>query len=213
MLCAFNNVQLRWPHIAPWIYLVSDQSLPKASVQFSVKSGDLVWLRGANGVGKTTWMRMVAGLLPMSGDISWCAPIARRELVHGFFRPFLPSLDEYVQCDLMVAQEFLRRMQSPIQPALLDKLLCRFGLLAVRYYPVHALSSGQRLRLSLVPLCYTQYSIWLLDEPFAHLDDVACQLVRSLMSTHRARGGVVFLASHFVEELVDKTIELSRSHV
>ena len=88
MLCSFNGVQLQWPRVVPWIYLVSDQSSPKASVEFSVNSGDLVWLRGANGVGKTTWMRMVAGLLPMSGDISWCAPIARWELMHGFFRPF-----------------------------------------------------------------------------------------------------------------------------
>ena len=213
MLCSFDQVQLRWPNVVPWDYCVSGRSPSVKSAHFSVETGDLIWLFGANGVGKSTWMRLVAGLLPMSGDISWCARVTPCSLVHGFFRPSLPSLDECVTCDLMISREYLCRMQSMIPSVLLMDLLSRFGLLSVRHYPIHALSSGQRLRLSLVPLCYTRQAIWLLDEPFSHLDMDACQLIRSSIAMHRARGGVVFLASHVPVVSADKSIELTRSCV
>ena len=87
MLCSFDQVQLRWPNVVPWGYCVSGRSPSVKSAHFSVEAGDLIWLFGANGVGKSTWMRLVAGLLPMSGDISWCARVTPCSFVHGFFRP------------------------------------------------------------------------------------------------------------------------------
>lgn len=150
-----------------------------------VAAGEVVHLRGRNGVGKTSLLEVLAGLRPaLSGTVA-------REALHwlGHRNGLTPSLSvlQNLQfwCGLNGAAE------ARISPA-----LERLGLYRLRHRDARTLSAGQKRRSALARLLVSPRPLWLLDEPLSGLDAGGLALFGELMQAHVARGGAALVTSH-----------------
>jgi len=160
-------------------------------LNLTVQPGQVVWVRGANGQGKTSLLRLLAGLSrPEAGRIDHDAGRERVYIGHA----------NALKDDLTVTESlrFLSRLHGFDTAAdALDAALRRFGLHSRRQAPVRTLSQGQRRRVALARLCLAPaHALWLLDEPFDALDAEGVQALNSLLAEHAGRGGSVLLTSH-----------------
>jgi heme exporter protein A len=161
-------------------------------LQLDVKPGQVVWLRGANGRGKTSLLRLLAGLsTPEAGQVIWQG--SRRQLVYIAHANALKE-------DLTVLESlrFLARLHGRDESdASLVEALQLFGMASRRQAPVRTLSQGQRRRVALSRLAIgAAPSVWILDEPFDSLDTEGIATLNALLTHHAARGGSVVLTSH-----------------
>ena len=166
-----------------------------APTSFVVAAGAIVWLRGANGQGKTTLLRTLAGLsAPSAGKIVWAgAP----ELAP---RPLYLAHANALKEDLTVAESlrFLLHLGgSRVEGGDVDAALERFGMTSRKDAFVRTLSQGQRRRVALARLAAErELRPWLLDEPFDALDAAGVDLLAAVIAGHARRGGCVVLTSH-----------------
>jgi heme exporter protein A len=169
-------------------------------VHLSVAPGHLIWLRGSNGRGKTSLLRLVTGLAsPEKGQVLWDGePIRksetyRSELVHIGHANALKD-------DLTVAESlaFLARIHGrEVSAQTLQGALELFGLSSRRRAPVRTLSQGQRRRVALGRLALeSRPGLWVLDEPFDALDIEGMERLNALLAIHQGRGGSALLTSH-----------------
>ena len=153
-------------------------------LSFTVKAGEALHITGANGTGKTTLMRTLAGLTtPYAGEV-------QREGELGLLdeRPAL-DLDQ----PLGKALGFWARIDACADPSGAFSALGLRGLLEV---PVRYLSTGQRKRAGLAALLSRNVPIWLLDEPLSGLDVAAIETVTRLIELHVQEDGIALIASH-----------------
>jgi heme exporter protein A len=169
-----------------------------ARLDFAVDAGEMLVLRGANGSGKSSLLRVMAGLTPaVSGDLRWGdSAIAADRLAHHA-RCHYVSHQDAVKPALTV-RENLRLWQglrggSPFNA---DFALDRMGLVRLADLPARLLSAGQRRRLALSRLAAIAAPLWLLDEPATALDSDGVTRLHDLLREHLAGGGRVVLSSH-----------------
>ncbi len=172
-----------------------------SNLAFSAGPGQIVWIRGANGQGKTTLLRTLAGLsAPEAGEIAWQDSTPQRRLV---YLAHANALKE----DLTVAESlrFLLALAGDVPTSVeLDDALARFGLASRRHAPVRTLSQGQRRRVALARLAVPAApATWLLDEPFDALDAAGIETLNALLAEHARRDGCVVLTSHVPLTLAD----------
>ncbi len=168
-----------------------------AGLTFSISSGEAVVLRGHNGSGKTTLLRLMAGLNRKSaGELAWNGAEIHDFEAHSALLRFIGHLDA-VKPALTVAEnlEFWRNLWG-YPPVDVKQAAQRLGLGALADFPARLLSAGQRHRLSLARLLVAPAPLWLLDEPGNALDDASLQALAGIIADHRARGGMVVIASH-----------------
>jgi heme exporter protein A len=164
-------------------------------VSFSVASGESLTIRGRNGAGKSSLLRMVAGLVRIAaGNLALEGGDPERtvgEQAHylGHQDALKPSLS--VGENLRFWAGFFG--QNPI---VLDAPLEAVGLDALADLPAAYLSAGQRRRLSIARLLAVKRPIWLLDEPMSTLDAAAQQRLIGFMRAHLAGGGLILAATH-----------------
>jgi heme exporter protein A len=176
-----------------------------AALGFVVHAGEIVWLRGANGQGKTTLLRTLAGLsAPDEGTIVWDKATAAR--------PFLYIAHANALKEDLSATESLHFLmglsgQRPL-PGEIDAALDRFAMAGRRHALVRTLSQGQRRRVALARLAVARApATWLLDEPFDALDAAGIDTLDALLCEHARRGGSTVLTSH-VALTIDDPIPL-----
>ncbi|WP_247660931.1 heme ABC exporter ATP-binding protein CcmA [Ideonella alba] len=173
-----------------------------SGVGLRLRAGQALWLRGANGSGKTSLLRLLAGLAPAaSGRIDRQAPVAY--LGHS------NALKD--ELNVGEALRFLCSLHGPVpEEARLRAVLERVGLGRRLAFPVRKLSQGQRRKLALARLWLGEARIWLLDEPYDALDREACALLDQVLQDHRQAGGAVVLTSHQAVHLPGlETLDLS----
>lgn len=166
-----------------------------SGLSFTLAPGQIVWLRGANGQGKTTLLRTLAGLSDAeAGRIAWREPQA---VGRALYLAHANALKEELS-----AAESLRFLQllgdgTASEPGVVDAALARVGLASRRDAPVRTLSQGQRRRVALARLALPgAASTWLLDEPFDALDAGGVEILNALLGEHARRGGGIVLTSH-----------------
>jgi heme exporter protein A len=168
-------------------------------VSFALYSGELLQVVGPNGVGKTSLLRCVAGLLPTeSGEIAWQG----QQLPAGnddFHRQlaYLAHVNG-LKPDL-TALENLRYGVSIRRAAPTEELLETLQLLQIAAcadLPVRALSAGQKRRVALARVMLTRASLWILDEPITNLDKAGIELFESRIAEHMRSGGMILTAAH-----------------
>jgi len=154
-------------------------------VDLTLDAGQTIVVLGPNGCGKTTLLRLLAGILrPAEGRLERLAPVA--------FLGHLPAVKGELNCRENLA--FIQRFHGGggLTPG---RALARVGLAGRGLRPARALSAGQKRRLGLAGLLVARRPIWLLDEPYASLDTEGAGLVDELLDEQRQRGGVV-LSTH-----------------
>ena len=166
-----------------------------AGISFVVGPGEALLLLGANGVGKTTLIRAVAGLLaPAAGSIRIDGGHAERSV--GEQCHYIGHLNG-VKASLTVAENaaFWARFLGR-KPEGIDAALAAFGLASLRDIPAASLSAGQQRRWGLARVLLAHRPIWLLDEPTVALDHAAVEALTRVVAEHLAAGGLVIAATH-----------------
>lgn len=171
-----------------------------SDLNFVLEPGWLLHVRGANGSGKTSLLRLVAGLtLPAAGEVQWNghAINADAEGYRGslFYLGHAPALkDDFSAVENLCLAS--RLAGEHIDEELACETLGRWGLKGRTHLPCRSLSQGQRRRVGLARLALTTRPLWLLDEPLASLDAEATALLESLLERHLAQGGLALLTTH-----------------
>ena len=152
----------------------------------AARAGDVIWIRGANGCGKSSLLRLVAGLLTiMSGTI------------HAEGRMALA--DENLALDANVPLGAALRFWADLDGASADArhaALTDMDLQNLLHIPVRFLSTGQRKRASIARVLASNADIWLMDEPYNGLDSANCARLDQAIIARAASGGIVLVAAH-----------------
>ena len=172
-----------------------------SGLSLEVKPGELLRVRGANGAGKTSLLRMLCGLLlPSAGQVLWCEqPLAAQREKFGENLVYLGHAaalkDELSPLENLLDTSALRG-QAPDTLAALAALQSA-GLRGHERTAARRLSQGQRRRSALARLAMSQSApLWILDEPFNALDTAANAWLTGLIEAHLKSNGMVVLTSH-----------------
>jgi heme exporter protein A len=166
-----------------------------SGLSFTLSGGQALEVTGRNGAGKSSLLRMIAGLVRIAGGRLVLeggepdAAIAEQAHYLGHHDALKPSLS--VSENLRFWAEFLGAGRQAVQPAL-DGV----GLGPLADLPATYLSAGQKRRLSLARLIAVQRPIWLLDEPTSALDAPSQMRLAEMMHSHLTGGGMIVAAAH-----------------
>jgi heme exporter protein A len=170
-----------------------------SGLDFEASSGEALAIIGANGSGKTSLLRMIAGLLAIAdgsiglegGETELTLPEQAHYLGHrDALKPALSVIE-----NLAFWRDFLGG-EPPDAKDSLKQSLSAVGLDHAVHLPAAYLSAGQRRRLSVARLLTVRRPIWLLDEPTNALDVAGQGMFAGLMTDHLARGGLIVAATH-----------------
>jgi heme exporter protein A len=165
-----------------------------------VASGECLHVRGANGAGKTSLLRQVAGLsTPTAGEVRWnataigaCRDAYRSALVYvGHAAGTKGELSALENLRFAAALDGVELDEDDAAAA-----LDRVGLGGREDLPVRDMSQGQRRRVALSRLVWRKAPLWVLDEPLTALDAPAVDLLGALLQSHVDQGGLVVMTSH-----------------
>jgi heme exporter protein A len=171
-----------------------------AGLSFRVESGQALVVSGANGSGKSSLLRVMAGLTPSyEGWLGWGEePIAADPDGHRRRVAYLGHQDA-VKLAFTVAENlrfWLAYGGADAGRAEIERVLARLDLARLLDTPARYLSQGQRRRLALARVIGGRAPLWLLDEPANGLDDASVGLLIEALARHREEGGMVVAALH-----------------
>ena len=164
-------------------------------LDFEASAGEVLAVTGRNGSGKTSLLRMIAGLLTIAdgsigledGERELTLPEQAHYLGHrDALKPALSVIE-----NLTFWRDFLGGEAFDARKSLID-----VGLDHAIDLPAAYLSAGQRRRLSIARLLAVRRPIWLLDEAANALDAAGQNMFAALMNDHLARGGLIVAATH-----------------
>jgi heme exporter protein A len=164
-------------------------------ISFAVAAGEALVLTGANGVGKTTLLRAVAGFLPLADGRVRLEGVADDSPL-GDFCHYVGHLNG-VKRSLTVL-ETLRFFSSFLggDAARADTAARSLNLDGLLDVPSGYLSAGQKRRLALARLVCAERPVWVMDEPTVSLDTASQDLLARIVNAHLAGGGMVLAATH-----------------
>jgi heme exporter protein A len=167
-----------------------------SAIGFALEKGQALIVTGPNGVGKSTLLRVVAGLLPVA---------AGRLLIEGGLADF-PSVAS--ACHYLGHQNAMKTALSVVENLRFwrgfagadflsaEEALETVGLDGIGHLPFGYLSTGQRRRAAIAKLLVSRRPLWLLDEPTAGLDKASEGRFAALMAQHCGEGGIIIAATH-----------------
>lgn len=161
-----------------------------AGLSFALQAGQALQLVGSNGIGKSSLIRILAGLMPAyAGTVEVAGALG---LVDE-----RPALDPHLPLGQALA--FWQRLDGPH-----DNRAADLGLAELMDVPVRYLSTGQKKRAALARLIGQAAPVWLLDEPLNGLDTRGAALVMDMVAGHCREGGIAVIASHQPFDVADK---------
>lgn len=169
-------------------------------LSFTANPGELIELRGANGSGKTSLLRILSGLAaPAEGEVRWQGKTIG-SLGEEYSEAIAYLAHQNGVKDELTATENLRIANGVAGNALSKHearaILEQVGLGHQHNLPVRSLSAGQRRRVALARFLTSKGKLWLLDEVLTSLDDTAVKLTRRFINDHLSNGGIAIMATH-----------------
>ena len=157
------------------------------NISFSLASGQLLHLQGENGKGKTTLLKLLAGLMePTAGEIQY----SEQTVCYVGHKTGVSTL-------LTVKEHwFLELLHERSDGVSFESAIVQFGLKGTEHSVCGLLSAGQRRRVGLLRLLVSKAKLWLLDEPFSALDAQSTGILKALIDVHLSTQGMVILTSH-----------------
>lgn len=174
-----------------------DDRLLFEQLSFELQAGEILQIEGQNGSGKTSLLRILCGLAPLTtGTLVW------REgnvSTSNYLRELLYVGHQAGIKTTLTAVENLLWMQA-LHPLLykcsIQTALSKVGLLGFEDVPCYRLSAGQQRRVSLARLYLSEHPLWILDEPFTALDKKGVIEKENLILQHASNGGICILTTH-----------------
>lgn len=175
-----------------------------AGLSLALAPGGALRLAGPNGGGKSTVLRVVAGLLsPLKGRISWDGTAitddpgahARRIAYLGHADALKSALTARENAEAALA------VAGRTSPEALDRALAALDLQRLADLPAGWLSAGQRRRVALARVVASGCPLWLLDEPTVGLDAASVGALERAIADHRTAGGMIIAATHIALDL------------
>ncbi len=172
-------------------------------INFSLSAGQAMYLRGQNGAGKTSLLKILAGLHPPEKgalywndkDISQIAFDFRSAISYlGHKDGIRKALTPYENIKGMMALAGEKN-----DPLAIEKILIHFKLHALQSLPCEVLSKGQQRKVMLAAMILKQKKLWILDEPFTAIDKESQDVLQQYLDRHLSRGGMIIITSHGAE--------------
>jgi len=194
-------------------------------VSISIESGQIVGLLGPNGAGKTTCFYMIIGIVPQDkGTITIDDYDITRLPMHGRAAKGIGYLPQEasifrklsVKDNIMAILETRKDLSKAQRKAKLDDLLQEFHVVHIADSMGMALSGGERRRVEIARALATDPSFILLDEPFAGVDPISVNDIKSIVTQLKERGLGVLITDHSVRDTLDiceKAYVVSAGHI
>ena len=192
---------------AEQIACVRGERLVFRDLDFELETGGALILRGPNGSGKSSLLRLATGLLPLeAGVLAWDGENIGDDVPEHRARLHYVSHQDPVKPAFTVEENLQFWAALGGQPDAVPGALAAFGIADLADVPARFLSAGQRRRLNLARIAAVPAVLWLLDEPTVGLDDLAVKALGRVVQDHRARGGMLMVATHLDLDLADATV-------
>jgi heme exporter protein A len=180
-------------------------------LSFTLDAGQMLLVQGGNGQGKTSLLRLLAGLgRPDAGQVCWRGePLARGRDSYHREMAYLGHANG-IKDELDPAENLRFNNGLHDRPFDIDRAIAtleRLGLARCLGLPCRALSFGQRRRVALAALLLAEARLWILDEPLTGLDVHAVALVEGLIREHLQAGGLAVATTHQVLNLVGVEVQ------
>ena len=174
-------------------------------VDISLAPKKIIHLQGRNGIGKTTLIRILVNMiLPSTGAIYWKGKSIKKNLKE-YLTNITYIMDTHTSKSEMTVSEniqyWIKLFTSPIKSKELDAI---FNILALDNYKktkVNYLSTGEIKKLELCRLVIEQKKLWILDEPYAGLDELTTDLINETFKNHILNDGMIIFSSHYYPQL------------
>ena len=174
-------------------------------VDISLAPKKIIHLQGRNGIGKTTLIRILVNMiLPSTGAIYWKGKSIKKNLKE-YLTNITYIMDTHTSKSEMTVSEniqyWIKLFTSPIKSKELDAI---FNILALDNYKktkVNYLSTGEIKKLELCRLVIEQKKLWILDEPYAGLDELTMDLINETFKNHILNDGMIIFSSHYYPQL------------
>ena len=171
------------------------------NLNLTLNNKGMMQIKGKNGSGKTTFLKVILNILePESGEIIWKGKNIKKN-IFDFYNQTTFIMDNNTSTRELTVQDNINFWKglssSKLNNDEIFKLLKKLDI--EQYYKtrVMLLSSGERKKLELLRLILEQKKLWVLDEPFNHLDDLSIEILNQTFLDHINSDGMILFASHF----------------
>ena len=171
------------------------------NLNLSLSNKKIIQIKGRNGSGKTTFLKVILNILEHNnGEIIWKGKNIKKN-IFDFYKQTTFIMDNNTSTRELSIEDninFWRGLSSSkLNNEEIFELLNKLNI--EKYYKtkVMYLSSGERKKLELIRLILEQKKLWVLDEPFNHLDDLSIEILNQTFLDHANNDGMILFASHY----------------
>ena len=170
-------------------------------LNLSISKGKITQIRGKNGSGKTTLLKVILNILKSErGEIFWEGKNIKKN-IFNFYNEITFIMDQNTSAKKLTVMDNINFWKGLASSKLNDEevllLLKSFNIYKYKDTKVMFLSSGEIKKLELLRLILEQKRIWILDEPYNHLDDLSIEILNQTFIDHKNKDGIILFASHF----------------
>ena len=183
------------------LYFSRNETKIFENLNLSLSNKKIIQIKGRNGSGKTTFLKVILNILePNNGEIIWKGKNIKKN-IFDFYKQTTFIMDNNTSTRELSVEDninFWRGLSSSkLNNEEIFELLNKLNI--EKYYKtkVMYLSSGEKKKLELIRLILEQKKLWVLDEPFNHLDDLSIEILNQTFLDHINNDGMILFASHY----------------